>query len=207
MKSNLEFVKYIKLNNLTSYNSTEKVALYKDKNDNTFYVGSINDKLIPYDNYIYQYSYKMIEEMVFNEKTKTFTNRRCCLVYRDDIVIYETYISDDSVFKSGDDILDIIHNNIFGDFGYIDINETISNTRVNILFKTIDTKREIINTNVLPNKVFQSSIIFPEYTVIGYENEDEDSRSISYHIDILEYLKTKKMFKYEGGVELNGKYN
>jgi len=204
LNDNLEFVKYIKI---STDDTTAKTALYKDKNDNTFYVGSINDKLIPYDNYIYQYSYKMIEEMVFNEKTKTFTNRRCCLVYRDDIVIYETYISDDSVFKSGDDILDIIHNNIFGDFGYIDINETISNTRVNILFKTIDTKREIINTNVLPNKVFQSSIIFPEYTVIGYENEDEENRSINYHIDMLEYLKTKKMFIYEGEVELNGKYN
>jgi hypothetical protein len=207
LKGNLEFVKFIKLNNLTSYNSTEKVALYKDKNDNTFYVGSINDKLIPYDNYIYQYSYKMIDETVFNEKTKTFTNRRCCLVYRDDVVIYETYISDDSVFKSGEDILDIIHNNIFGDFGYIDINETISNTRVNILFKTLDTKRELLNANVVPNKVFQSSIIFPEYKVIAYENSDISNRSINYSIDILESLKTKKIFIYDGGVDLHGIYN
>ena len=203
MNDNLEFVKYIKI---STDDTTIKTALYKDKNDNTFYVNN-DDKLIPYNNYIYQYSYKISEEISFDEKTKTFINKKCCSVYRDDTVVYTTYITNDSVFKSGEDILDIIHNNIFGDFGYIDINEAISKTKVNILFKTIDTKRELINTNVLPNKVFRYSFIFPEYKVIGFENEDEENRSINYNIDILEYLKTKRMFKYVGGVSLNGKYN
>lgn len=203
MKSNLKFVKYI---NITIDDFTTKTMLYKDKNDNTFYV-DIDDELIPYNNYIYYYSYRISEESSFDEKTKTFINKKCCLVYRDDIAIYRTYISNDSVFKSGEDILDTIHNNIFGDFGYIDINKAISKTKVNILFKTIDTKKEILNTNVLPNKVSRSSIIFPEYEVIGFENEDGENRSINYHIDLLEYLKTKKMFIYEGDVELNGKYN